>query len=359
MMAKMFYRFEEAKQVLSMSDEQLKQLTREGKLREFRDGAQVMYKADQVDSLRGELGLGDAVELGPSDTAGPIGMADTRSNTASGSVISLADSSSKEDTAMDLGLSGGSDGGSGSGTGLAMSMPGNTGSGIDLAGATGTGVPLASGTHTGTAMGGTAMGGTAMGVGSIGGTRSGVSVLGLDEGGNADPSAQTAMGGSFGGEPSLDAMGSGSGLLDLSRERDDTSLGAPVLDEISGTGRMGASGSSMGLGGSGPISNAPLTGAGPASAAARAGSVPIYVEASDNFTGFAAGASFGVAVLCVIALYAVAAAASHAQPTLLGFLFKGGDGSKRAALPMLYVFGGGALLTIVAGLIGFVVGKKK
>ena len=35
MMAKMFYRFEEAKQVLNMGDEQLKQLTREGKLREF------------------------------------------------------------------------------------------------------------------------------------------------------------------------------------------------------------------------------------------------------------------------------------------------------------------------------------
>lgn len=355
-MAKMFYRFEEAKQVLNMSDEQLKQLTREGKLREFRDGAQVMYKADQVDSLRGELGLGDAIELGPSDTAGSIGLTDTRGGTAGGSVISLADTNSKEDTAMDLGLSTPTSG-SGSGTGLAMSSPGNTGSGIGLASSnTGTGIDLAGATGTGMAMNSPSASGTNISTR----TGSGVSVLGLDEGGNADPSAQT-VGGSFGGEPSLDAMGSGSGLLDLSRERDDTSLGAPVLDEISGSGRGsmgGASGSSMGLSGSGPISNAPLTGAGAASAAARGGSMPIYVEAADNFTGFAAGAAAVCAILCLVALYAVAAAASNAQPSFLSFLFQG-TGSTQKAMPMLYVFGGGLVLALIAGGIGFVAGKRK
>ena len=355
-MAKMFYRFEEAKQVLSMTDEQLKQLTREGKLREFRDGAQVMYKADQVDSLRGELGLGDAVDLGPSDTAGSIGLADTRGNTASGAAISLADTNSKEDTAMDLGLSSPP---GGSGTGLAMSSPGGSGSGsgIGLAGGTqsGTGIDLAGATGTGMAMNP-----SSSGTNISTRTGSGVSVLGLDEGGNADPSAQT-VGGSFGGEPSLDAMGSGSGLLDLSRERDDTSLGAPVLDEISGSGRGsmgGGSGSSMGMSGSGPISNAPLTGAGAASAAARGGSVPIYVEAADNFTGFAAGASAVCALLCLVALYAVAAAAANAQPSFLSFLFKG-TGSTMQALPMLYVFAGGLVLAMIVGFIGYIAGKRK
>ena len=47
---------------------------------------------------------------------------------------------------------------------------------------------------------------------------------------------------------SLESVGSGSGLLDLTRESDDTSLGAELLDEIypggtnAGEGSMAASG---------------------------------------------------------------------------------------------------------------------
>lgn len=330
-MAKMFYRFEEAKQVLSMSDEQLKQLTREGRLREFRDGTQIMYKADQVDALRGELGLGgDSVDLGPSDTGGPIGLADTKANTASGSVISLADTTSKDDTATDLGLS------SNTGSGTAISPAQSTsGSVIGL-----------SNTNTGSAIGlaGT-KGGSSIGLANTG-TASGISVLGLDEGGNADPSAATAMGGSFGGEPSLEAMGSGSGLLDLSRERDDTSLGAPVLDEI--TAGSSRSGSSVG-----PISGGPISGSMPAAAAARAGTMPVFVTESDSFSGFATGASAATLLLIIPAIYAIAAGAMGARPTLLQSI-TGPNGQ-----PFLYVFGAGLVLMLIIGVIGFVVGKKR
>ena len=341
MMAKMFYRFDEARQVLGMSDEQLKQLTREGKLREFRDGAQVMYKADQVDQLKSELGLGDpnAVDLGPSDTGGPLGLSDTRgeggsglggtlggslSGTSGGSVISLADSSSKDDTATDMALSG-----SGSGSGINLSST-STGSGISLSNT-----------------------GTSTGIGMKTGTKSGVSVLGLDEGGTADPSAATAMGGSFGGEPSLEAMGSGSGLLDLSRERDDTSLGAPILDEMT-AGSSRAGGSSLGS----LAAAAPLTGSSTAQVAARSGAMPVYVDAPDNFTGFAAGASFGAAALALVALYAVAAAAMRAQPTFLSFMFTG-TAAARHSYPMLYVLGGGLAAALLFGVIGFVAGKRR
>lgn len=321
MMAKMFYRFEEAKQVLGMSDEQLKQMTREGKLREFRDGTQVMYKADQVDALRSELGLGgDSVDLGPSDTGGPIGLADTKASTSSGSVISLADTTSKDDTATDMGLS------SNTGSGTAIS-PSQSGSG--------TAIGLA-GTNTGSAIG---LANT--------GTASGISVLGLDEGGNADANAATAMGGSFGGEPSLEAMGSGSGLLDLSRERDDTSLGAPVLDEITGGSR---SGSSM----------APITGGsigGATTAAARTGAMPVFVTESDNFSGFATGAAAAALIFVIPALYAVSAGAMRASPTLLNAVF--GDAAVKKTVPFLYVVGAGLIAMIVIGLIGFIVGKKK
>lgn len=337
MMAKMFYRFDEARQVLGMTDEQLRQLTREGKLREFRDGTQVMYKADQVDTLKRELGLGgESVDLGPSDTGGPIGLVDSRGESAGGSVISLSDTTSKDDTATDMGLSGsGGLGGSGSGLDLASSQS-----------ATSTGIGLASSKSgsTGGSLSGGSLGGTKMG--SKGG--SGISVLGLDEGGNADANAATAMGGSFGGEPGLEAMGSGSGLLDLSRERDDTSLGAPVLSEFN----TGSSGSRSGSGGA--ISGAPLS-ASPVAATARAGGVPVYLEEASNFAGFAAGASAGAALFALVAIYCVAAAAMRAEPTLLSAIGIGGT----KVVPMLYVLGAGLVASLLFGAIGFFVGKKR
>jgi hypothetical protein len=335
MMAKMFYRFDEARQVLGMTDEQLRQLTREGKLREFRDGTTIMYKADQVDQLRSEMGLGgDNVDLGPSDTAGPIGLVDSRGDTSGGSVISLADTTSKDDTAADLSLS---NSGSGSGTGIALS-PG-TAKGGSLGGS------------MGGSMGGS-LGGTGAGINlASSNTGSGVSVLGLDEGGNADPSAATAMGGSFGAEPNLEAMGSGSGLLDLSRERDDTSLGAPVLDELSGGSSRGGSG--------GAISGAPLTGGGVAAvAAARTGAMPVYVEQSDNFAGFAAGAAAIAALVAIVAIYALSSAVMQAEPTLLSFLKTGQDGPA-ALYPALWVFGAALVAAAIVGFVGFLVGKKR
>src|SRR3954452_10533060 len=119
MMAKMFYTLEETKASLGLNEEEIKQLSREGRLREFRDGPRLMFKADQVDNLKSELagGGGDQISLGPSDSGAPIGMADSRTSPLSGSGVSLADTDFgkspgagmvKEDTALaaDLGLSG-------------------------------------------------------------------------------------------------------------------------------------------------------------------------------------------------------------------------------------------------------------
>ena len=57
MMAKMFYTLEEAKAALEKNEEEIKQFAREGRLREFRDGPRLMFKADQVESIKSELGL--------------------------------------------------------------------------------------------------------------------------------------------------------------------------------------------------------------------------------------------------------------------------------------------------------------
>src|SRR6187455_2521191 len=117
MMAKMFYTLEETKTALARSEDEIKQLAREGRLREFRDGPRLMFKADQVEQLRAEIGggvgAGDQVDLGVSDSGGLIGLVDTTG--ASGTSITLSDSEGssgslkmKDDTALaaDLGLSG-------------------------------------------------------------------------------------------------------------------------------------------------------------------------------------------------------------------------------------------------------------
>src|SRR5687767_9260489 len=153
-MAKMFYTMEETKSALGRSEEDIKQLAREGRLREFRDGARLMFKADQVEQLRAEMGsggggAGDVISLG--DSQAPIGLVDSRS--ASGTGISLVDSEPntgssgvgsggmqmKDDTALaaDLGLSGSVGGvpspgrpGSG-GSGLSGSVAGGSRSGVN------------------------------------------------------------------------------------------------------------------------------------------------------------------------------------------------------------------------------------
>src|SRR3982074_1693099 len=116
MMAKMFYTLEETKAALGKTEEEIRQFAREGRLREFRDGPRLMFKADQVDQLKNDLGSGTVrADLGGSDSGAAIGLQDIG---ASGSgVISLADTDFgkspgaamvKEDTALaaDLGLSG-------------------------------------------------------------------------------------------------------------------------------------------------------------------------------------------------------------------------------------------------------------
>jgi len=56
-MAGMFYSQQEAAEKLGMTEEEVKQLAAEGKLREFRDGANVMFKIDEVEGLVAESGL--------------------------------------------------------------------------------------------------------------------------------------------------------------------------------------------------------------------------------------------------------------------------------------------------------------
>src|SRR5256885_5354897 len=122
-MAKMFYTLEEAKGALGRGEEEIKQFARDGRLREFRDGPRLMFKADQVEQLRSELGGMDAVALGVSDSGGMINLVDPTG--ASGTSIPLADAG---DTAAGSDL-GGMSGGTSGGTAIPFADRGGTGSG--------------------------------------------------------------------------------------------------------------------------------------------------------------------------------------------------------------------------------------
>ena len=96
-MAKMFYTLDETRAALGKNEEDIKQLTREGRLREFRDGPRLMFKADQVESLKAQLGGSglENVDLGPSDSGSPIGLADSRGSSGSGISLHLAQAAAR------------------------------------------------------------------------------------------------------------------------------------------------------------------------------------------------------------------------------------------------------------------------
>ncbi len=178
-MAKMFYSAQEAAKKLGKSEAQLKDLVRAGQLREFRDGDTFNYKVEDVDAVAGANG---------EDSGG------SGSGSASGEIVLEP----VEDSSIEL------------------SPSGSDGVTLDESDA--------SATASGTASGTKAKGDTV--VPSVG-----VNVFDddeLDE--QVDPLAQTAITDVAG--LGMEGAGSGSGILDLTRESDDTSLGKELLDEI-------------------------------------------------------------------------------------------------------------------------------
>jgi hypothetical protein len=336
-MAKMFYTLEETMTALGKSEEELKQLNREGRLREFRDGQRHMYKADQVEQLKAELGGGagpapeptvgaeptEQLDVSISDSGLPIGLAESG---GSGTGLSLADADTdvgraspapaaaqgaKEDTALaaDLGLSG-------------------------LSGSLG-GVPSPG--RVGSALSGT-------GVGSAQGTRAGINVFGTDEMPAVDPSAQTAISSGVRDQVNLESVGSGSGLLDLTRESDDTSLGAELLDEISpGASKKGSS--------SGDTAVAPavdVTAGEPRPATARAIGAPMYVEKPDpSAEGFGFMAAGATVTIFLGALVLVSALCDTDALRMF----------RDSKQPFLFVSLVGVILSAVFFVVGMVIGK--
>lgn len=183
-MAKMFYNAEEAAERLGISEDELVGLAREGRLREFRDAGSVNYKVSDVDAMAPPA----APVLEPDAESGESGdsaLGEILLEPADDSGIELAPSAS-DVVSLDESAAGGS-------------LAGTTASGKKKED---TAVPSV-----------------------------GINVFDDDElEEHVDPLAQTAVTDLAG--LGLDGVGSGSGILDLTRESDDTSLGRELLDEI-------------------------------------------------------------------------------------------------------------------------------
>ena len=338
-MAKMFYTMEETKASLGRNEEEIKQLAREGRLREFRDGPRLMFKADQVEQLKGELGGGggDAINIAPGGESGaPIGLVgDSRAGSSIGSGIALVENvpspgvgAGKGDTHLDIGLSGG----------LGGSVGGSV-SGIPSPGRAGPRDPGGSQMGSGSGI-------LNIGSGTSAGSRAGITVFDVDDSQKVDPSAQTAINPSVQDQINLEGVGSGSGLLDLTRESDDTSLGA-VFDELTPGARRTPSGHRAA---SAPAMMETQAGGDFTVPEARPRgtlAAPIYVEAADPMASALAGASLAVVIVLIFGGFILAAAMLGYRPEILDKLKTDG---------MMY--GGAAVLaTLIFAAGGFVFGK--
>ncbi len=235
-MAGMFYSSQEAAEKLNVTEERLKELVTEGKLREFRDGPNLLFKVEEVEALTPEedvIGLEEAPEEGASEFDSMMLEAETPAEDAP--EVDLGGSEAAELEAIDTGTFDleSTEGEAETPEDEELEIPPMTAdatgtSEILLAPETGAPVMPSDLTDADTAL-------TGMGTNVLGETdREDYEI-------SDDTLAETAIpaGGTTPEVPleeieedvNLDSFGSGSGLLDLSLQADDTSLGG-ILDEI-------------------------------------------------------------------------------------------------------------------------------
>jgi excisionase family DNA binding protein len=229
-MAGMFYSLQEAAEKLNKTEDELKQLVKEGRLREFRDGSNLLFKVDEVEGLMSDediIGLEEAPEAEFAEAEAPeIDFAEAEIPGLEAAAPELGEEMPEfEAEVPELGEEE-----------LSMAEPTEAAEPAadtdEILLAPETGTPAASSelTDADTAL-----------------TGLGTSVLGeadKDYEVTDDTMAETAIPTGTAGttapevpleqieeDVNLDTFGSGSGLLDLSLQADDTSLGG-VLDEI-------------------------------------------------------------------------------------------------------------------------------
>jgi hypothetical protein len=296
-MAKMFYTIEEVAQKLSKSVDEIKQMAKSGQIQEFRDRDKLMFKVDQIDLLAGSDEESGDVHLELDDVSGGssvIGLTGSGLDLKEESALGLADS--REGSGISVFDT---DHGGESGTGSRAGTGGDEESGV----------------------------GSAIGIAASGETQVGGETV--DE------------------ELSLEAVGSGSGLLDLTRESDDTSLGAELLEEVySGEENIEIPANASGL----FEATAPEA-SGDELRRAPVAAMPMMYESYDGSgSGLGGGLLIGALAAMVCVAIVVFVGINGATPKL-ATMFASSSGS-------LYIWTGGLLaVTIVCGLVGLFLGK--
>ena len=210
-MAGTFYSIQEVVEKLGKTEEQIKELVKDGKLREFRDGAKLLYKTKEVDAMALESEpevesadpVDSAVVLSP-DGTGQVTLEPDDTTTDDDSI--MLEETSLEETAVEDG-----------------DKKEKTAALTDIASLSDIDADLGDMTKADTGI-------TSIGINVLAETDDGYKLTDdtLGETNLAESSEELS---SLGDDLNLDTAGSGSGLLDLSLQADDTSLGA-VLDDI-------------------------------------------------------------------------------------------------------------------------------
>jgi hypothetical protein len=207
MAKKMYYTEQEAADMLGCSVEELDSFVSDQKIRVFKDGLQNVYTAKEVDALAAELGLGgDAgdtaeISLEPAEEISLEPAEDEIFLAPSEATAELEPISLGDDTAEEISLE-----------------PASADSSvISLSEVTDTPTDVAAPSKEDTVL-----------------SSDGVSIFDQSdfEVEGVDPMAKTHMASSMEDQISMDSVGGGSGLLDLTRESDETSLGAEILEHI-------------------------------------------------------------------------------------------------------------------------------
>jgi hypothetical protein len=256
-MAKMFYTLEEVAEKLGKTEDQVKEMAKSGQIQEFRDRDKLMFKVEQIDLLAGgddddDL-IDDDLKINLDDSGG-----------ASGSGIPLADTDS-----------------GGSGIGLTDTSAGKakTPASDQSDSREGTGISVFDTDHGEES--------------DRAGSASGSADLDTEQTQLGDDIAEDELG--------LESVGSGSGLLDLTKESEDTALGAELLEEVYSSDDSNIE---MPAGASGLFEATPESEGGEAETFhAPAGAMPTYAVAYD---GSGSGLGIGLLIGATIALICAA-----------------------------------------------------
>jgi len=224
-MAGMFYSLQEAAEKLNKTEEEIKQIVKEGSLREFRDGANLLFKVEEVEALMSGTGLMPSEQAPEPQTPTPEvpepEALELEALEPEALEPEALEPEALEPEALELEVPADET--------LAPSEQAAGTSEILLAPETGMPVAPSELTDADTAL-------TGEGISVLGETDSDYQVTDDTLAETAVPMGTTGTGPEVPLEEieedvNLDSFGSGSGLLDLSLQADDTSLGG-ILDEI-------------------------------------------------------------------------------------------------------------------------------